>query len=168
MGNEAARPSRVIRGLEFLLTLGLGASLAIVAPRFWTPTRAPVIEPPARPLSQPVIEPIPALIEDAVVVTRPISPSDSVTHVILANRGGINTCVQRWLLRGHSAAALTLDIKLAIGISGRVKLVQQVSDPRLRALDPCIREVISRWAFPRNDDEYGVDFALTMHTSPAD
>ncbi len=168
MGNEPGRPSGAIRVLEFLLTLGLGASLAIVAPRLWTrPAPAPVSAAPAPPVITPLPLPL-TLIEDAVVVTLPVSPSDSVTHVIMANRGGIETCVQRWLQRGHSAAALNVDIKLNIGISGRVKHVQQVADPRLRALDPCLREVVSRWAFPQHDEEYGVDFALTLHTSSAD
>jgi hypothetical protein len=171
MGNEPGRPTRVIRVAEFLLTLGLGASLAIVAPRLWTtPAPAHVIEPPAPPVPKPLIEHIPAPIEDAVVVvvSRPASLSDSVTQVIMSNRGGIKSCVQRWLLRGHRAAALTIDTKLNIGISGRVKLVQQVGDPRLRALDPCIKEVTSRWVFPQSDEEYGVEFALTIHTGAAD
>src|SRR5262249_9734857 len=114
------------------------------------------------------ITPLPAptkpLIEDAVVVTLSAPPRDSVTQVIVANHGAINSCVQRWLLRGHSAAALNLEIKLNIGISGRVKLVQQL-DPGLRALDPCIKEAISGWVFPQSDEEYGVDFAVAMRTA---
>lgn len=169
MRNEPSRPSPVFRIAELVLTLGLGASLVIVAPRLWTtPAPARVIQPTAPPVSKPVIEPVPRVIEDAVVITRPASPSDPLRHVIIANRDGIKNCVQRWLLADHSAAALTVDLKLNIGISGRVKTVQSISDPRLRALDPCVRLVVSRWAFPPSHEAYGVDFALTMHTTGAD
>jgi hypothetical protein len=53
-------------------------------------------------------------------------------------------------------------LKLNIGISGRVKHVQLEGPPQFRQLEPCLKEVVGRWVFPQNSEEYGTELPLVF------
>jgi hypothetical protein len=83
--------------------------------------------------------------------------------VIGNNRAGIKVCYQRALTRDNSLTHGKLSVKLSIGISGRVKHVGLDGPTQFRILlEPCIKEVVSRWVFPQASEEYGTEFPLVF------
>ncbi len=95
-------------------------------------------------------------------VSRPAPSQGDITRVINNNRGGIKNCYQRALLRDSSLTHGKIDVKVTIGISGRVKHTAIDGPPQFRALEPCIKEVVGRWAFPPAGDEYGTEFVYVF------
>jgi predicted Zn finger-like uncharacterized protein len=98
----------------------------------------------------------------AGVSSRPPPSQGEISRVINNNRGGIKNCYQRALLRDNSLTHGKITVKVSIGISGRVKHVAVDGPPQFRAIDPCIREVVGRWAFPQAGDEYGTEFVYVF------
>jgi predicted Zn finger-like uncharacterized protein len=94
--------------------------------------------------------------------SRPAPAQADISRVINNNRGGIKNCYQRALLRDNSLTHGKITVQLSIGISGRVKHVGIDGPPQFRQLDPCIKEVVGRWAFPQAGDEYGTEFAYVF------
>jgi len=82
-----------------------------------------------------------------------------ITRVISNNKAGIKICYQRALLRDSSLTHGKINVRVSIGLSGRAKSVNVDGPPAFRALEPCIREVLSRWAFPPSSEEYGTEFS---------
>ena len=159
------------RALSFLLTVGLGASLAIVGPRLWTgPTTAPRTTGPMVITPLPIAPAPPAIeIHDIAIAGHRVSPKDGVTAVVMANRRMIQNCAQRSLPRDLGGGEATLTIRLNVGISGRVKHVFRPGKATdFRVLDPCIEEAVSRWVFPQENEEYWVELTLALRASPAD
>ena len=97
-----------------------------------------------------------------VASRRPPPSQGDISRVINNNRNGIKNCYQRALLRDNSLTHGKITVKVNIGISGRVKHVAVDGPTQFRALDPCIREVVGRWAFPQADDEYGTEFVYVF------
>jgi hypothetical protein len=95
-------------------------------------------------------------------VSRPPPSQADITKVINNNRGGIKNCYQRALLRDNSLTHGKISVKVNIGISGRVKHTAIDGPPQFRALEPCIKEVVGRWAFPPAGDEYGTEFVYVF------
>jgi predicted Zn finger-like uncharacterized protein len=95
-------------------------------------------------------------------VSRPGPSQSDISRVINNNRGGIKNCYQRALLRDSSLTHGKITVQVTVGISGRVKRVGIDGPPQFRALDPCIKEVVGRWAFPPGGDEYGTEFAYVF------
>ncbi len=93
---------------------------------------------------------------------RPPPSQGEISRVINNNRGGIKNCYQRALLRDNSLTHGKITVKVSIGISGRVKHVAVEGPPQFRAIDPCIREVVGRWAFPPAGEEYGTEFVYVF------
>jgi len=93
---------------------------------------------------------------------RPAPSQSDISRVINNNRGGIKNCYQRALLRDNSLTHGKISVKVTIGISGRVKHTAIDGPPQFRALDPCIKEVVGRWAFPQAGDEYGTEFVYVF------
>src|SRR5262249_9408384 len=150
MGNDGSsgpsvRASGVTRALSFVLTVGLGASLASVVPRLWAgPATPPGTIAPAPPA--PKIE-----IHDIAIASGPVSPKDGVTAVVMAGRHAIETCAQRWLPPDTAALGeVRLTVRLNVGISGRVKHFYRPGRARdYLVLDPCIKEAVSHWQLPQ-------------------
>jgi hypothetical protein len=94
--------------------------------------------------------------------SRPAPSQSDITRVINNNRGGIKNCYQRALLRDNSLTHGKITVQVNIGISGRVKRTTIDGPPQFRALDPCIKEVVGRWAFPQAGDEYGTEFVYVF------
>ena len=95
-------------------------------------------------------------------IQRPAPTQADISRVINNNRGGIKNCYQRALLRDNSLTHGKISVKVTIGISGRVKHTAIDGPPQFRALDPCIKEVVGRWAFPQASDEYGTEFVYVF------
>jgi hypothetical protein len=85
-----------------------------------------------------------------------------ITRVINNNKNGIKTCYQRALLRDSSLTHGKLTVRVSIGLSGRVKNVGVDGPMQFRTLEPCIREVVSRWMFPPSSEEYGTEFVSSF------
>ena len=85
-----------------------------------------------------------------------------ISRVINNNRQGIQTCYQRALLRDNTLTHGKVTVRVSIGLSGKVKSVSLDAPLQFRALEPCIREVMSRWAFPPSSEEYGTEFPVVL------
>jgi predicted Zn finger-like uncharacterized protein len=85
-----------------------------------------------------------------------------ISRVINNNRQGIQTCYQRALLRDNSLTNGKITVRVTVGLSGRVKGVNLDATPPFRALEPCIRDVMSRWAFPPSSEEYQTEFPVVL------
>jgi len=85
-----------------------------------------------------------------------------ITRVISNNKAGIKICYQRALLRDSSLTHGKINVRVSIGLSGRAKSVNVDGPLPFRALEPCIREVLSRWAFPPSSEEYGTEFSYVF------
>jgi hypothetical protein len=94
--------------------------------------------------------------------SRPAPSQSDISRVINNNRGGIKNCYQRALLRDNSLTHGKITVQVTIGISGRVKRTSIDGPPQFRALDPCIKELVGRWAFPQAGDEYGTEFVYVF------
>lgn len=94
--------------------------------------------------------------------SRPAPSQSDISRVINNNRGGIKNCYQRALLRDTSLTHGKITVQVTIGISGRVKRTSIDGPPQFRSLDPCIKEVVGRWAFPQAGDEYGTEFVYVF------
>lgn len=85
-----------------------------------------------------------------------------ISRVISNNRQGIQTCYQRALLRDSTLTQGKVTVRVSIGISGRVKSVNLDAPPPFRSMEPCVRDVMSRWAFPPSSEEYGTEFPVVL------
>ncbi len=95
-------------------------------------------------------------------IQRPAPSQSDISRVINNNRGGIKNCYQRALLRDNSLTHGKISVKVTIGISGRVKHTGIDGPIQFRALEPCIKEVVGRWAFPQASEEYGTEFVYVF------
>jgi len=124
-----------------------------------TQPAAQLAPPPAVPLRQepprrkpPAIAPLPSAAE--------------ITKVIAENQSGIKVCYQRAVTRDNTLAGGKLTAKVSIDPSGRVRHVDMKGPDQFRVLlEPCIRDVASRWHFPPAAEEYGAEFPLVFRTN---
>jgi predicted Zn finger-like uncharacterized protein len=95
--------------------------------------------------------------------SRPPPAQGDIMKVIANNRSQIKVCYQRALTRDNSLTHGKLAVNLSIGISGKVKKVGLDGPAQFRTLlEPCIKEVVSRWVFPPASEEYGTEFPLVF------
>ena len=85
-----------------------------------------------------------------------------ISRVITNNRQGIQTCYQRALLRDSTLTQGRVTVRVWIGLSGKVKSVSLDAPPAFRSMEPCVRDVMSRWAFPPSSEEYGTEFPFLL------
>lgn len=151
------------------------------APKGPAASATPTAPPPLAPTAPPPLSP-----EQQAAVSRFAEPAQrhlqlttgsgasgarstpaqaDISRVINANRQGIQTCYQRALLRDNSLVRGKITVRVSIGISGKVKKVSLDAPPQFRTLEPCIREVMSRWAFPPSSEEYGTEFPVVLQGS---
>jgi predicted Zn finger-like uncharacterized protein len=98
----------------------------------------------------------------AAAVSKVTPAQGDITRVVNNNKGGIKVCYQRALLRDTSLTHGKIDVDVSIGISGRVKKVSIDGPAAFRSLDPCIKDVLSRWVFPASSEEYGTAFSYVF------
>jgi hypothetical protein len=97
--------------------------------------------------------------------SRSSTPAQAdISRVVKANVTGIQTCYQRALLRDNSLTSGKIMVHVSIGLSGKVKKVSLDAPAPFRALEPCIRDVTSRWAFPPSSEEYGTEFPVLLQS----
>jgi len=85
-----------------------------------------------------------------------------ISRVITNNRQGIQTCYQRALLRDSTLTHGRVTVRVWIGLSGKVKSVSLDAPSAFRSMEPCVRDVMSRWAFPPSSEEYGTEFPFLL------
>ncbi|HEY8925217.1 MAG TPA: AgmX/PglI C-terminal domain-containing protein [Polyangia bacterium] len=85
-----------------------------------------------------------------------------ISRVITNNRQGIQTCYQRALLRDSTLTQGRVTVRVWIGLSGKVKSVSLDAPSAFRSMEPCVRDVMSRWAFPPSSEEYGTEFPFLL------
>jgi hypothetical protein len=157
------RSTTALRALNAALLVGLGASLAVVAPRMRArfaprqPTPPTVVSVATSPPPSPTIEP---LQRQEPSIPPPVRGGESVTRVIANNRGVLQYCYERALLRDDSIGRSKTTIRLTVAASGRVVDVKIDAAPHLRTFEPCLRQSLSRWAFPPDRERYGVEFTF--------
>jgi predicted Zn finger-like uncharacterized protein len=93
---------------------------------------------------------------------RPPPSQGEISAVIKNNQGGIKNCYQRALLRDSSLTHGKITVKLTLGISGRVKHAAIDGPQQFRAVEPCIKELVTHWVFPQASDEYGTEFVYVF------
>jgi TonB family protein len=92
-----------------------------------------------------------------------VPPGQADIRRVISNNGtGIRTCHQRALPRDSSLTHGRIVVGVTIDPSGRVKGVRVDGPGSFRSLEPCIRETVSRWAFPPSPDEYGTEFSYVL------
>jgi hypothetical protein len=158
-----ARSTRTATALQVLntaLLVGLGASLAIVAPEI----RARLVPRQPTVTGTTTAPPRPAPLETPrrreLSLERPLRGGDAVSRVITNNSGMLMGCYHRALLRDDSIGTGKVTIEMTVGFSGRVTHVGVDAAPRLRPMAPCLRESLSRWAFPYAPERHAVEFAF--------
>jgi hypothetical protein len=105
----------------------------------------------------------PLQVRPAAPAVTKVTPNQSdIARVVNANKAGIKICYQRALLRDSTLTHGKIDVEVSIGISGRVKNVSIQGPASFRALEPCIKDVLSRWVFPASSDEYGTGFSYVF------
>src|SRR5215831_14547772 len=117
---RSTRSATALRALNAALLIGLGASLAIIAPEMLG-RLAP--GPPA--VTSVTTSPPPSATTDAprrqeLSILPPLLGGDSVTRVIATNRGMLKSCYQRALLRDGTISRSKITVRVTVGISGRV------------------------------------------------
>jgi hypothetical protein len=85
-----------------------------------------------------------------------------ISRVINNNKNGIKICYQRALLKDSSLTHGKINVHVTLGLSGRVKNVGIEGPPAFLSLQPCIKEMVSRWAFPPSSEQYDADFAYVF------
>jgi len=85
-----------------------------------------------------------------------------ISRVINNNRQGIQTCYQRALLRDSTLTQGKVTVRVSIGLSGKVKSVSLDAPLPFRSMESCVRDVMSRWAFPPSSEEYGTEFPVVL------
>jgi hypothetical protein len=151
-----------LRLLNNALLIGLGASLVVIAPelRARFAPHQPIVKKASStpPLSKaPETPRFPEL-----SLETPLHAGDSVAQVIMNNRGGLQSCYLRARLRGDSIDRGKVTIKVTIAFSGFVQHTKIDAPPGSRAIEPCFREVLSRWAFPAARKGYATEFTMLV------
>lgn len=102
-------------------------------------------------------------IRNPLAPTAKVAPNQGdITRVVNNNKGGIKICYQRALLRDTSLTHGKIDVNVTIGISGRVKSTSVDGPAPFRALEPCIKDVLSRWVFPASSEQYETAFSYVF------
>jgi hypothetical protein len=85
-----------------------------------------------------------------------------ITRVINNNKAGIKVCYQRALLKDSSLTHGKIVVRVTLGLSGRVKAVAIDGPQSFLTLQPCIKEMVARWAFPPSSEEYATEFSYVF------
>jgi predicted Zn finger-like uncharacterized protein len=93
---------------------------------------------------------------------RSMPAQSDISRVINNNRQGIQTCYQRALLRDSTLTQGKVTVRVSIGLSGKVKSVSLDAPAQFRSMESCVKDVMSRWAFPPSSEEYGTEFPVVL------
>ncbi|HXJ20521.1 MAG TPA: DUF2911 domain-containing protein [Polyangia bacterium] len=104
---------------------------------------------------------------DERVVTRPEvaarPPSGAaIAAVIRRGRGELQSCYQRALRKDPSMTRARVRITINVGTSGMVKQITTDPGSPPAALDACIQDSVTHWAFPRSSADYQAVLPLSV------
>jgi hypothetical protein len=90
------------------------------------------------------------------------SATTDISPVLKKGRADLQSCYQRALRLDPELTRGRINVSLTVAASGRASNIALETPERLRALEPCLKEAISRWAFPESSAEYGVEFPVVL------
>lgn len=82
--------------------------------------------------------------------------------VVSKGRPAIQACYQRALRRDPSLASGKVTVSIAVGTSGLVKSVEIRAPEGLRPVEACVKEAVSRWAFPPSPEAYSTELPFVL------
>ena len=85
-----------------------------------------------------------------------------ITRVINNNKAAIKVCYQRALLKDSSLTHGKIGVRVTLGLSGKVKNVGVDGPPAFLTLQPCIKDMVSRWVFPPSSEQYDTEFSYVF------
>jgi hypothetical protein len=95
------------------------------------------------------------------VVAKPPSTGE-IAAVIKRGRSDLQACYQRALRQDPSLTQARVTITISVGTSGMVKRITTDPSHPPAALDACIRESVTRWAFPLSSVDYQAELPLSV------
>jgi hypothetical protein len=111
----------------------------------------------------------PTLAERPVAVHAPSRPAPTSTPppseiapIIERGKADIQRCYQRALRQNPDLKSGKLVISITVGVSGSVRDVAMDGPERFGPIQPCIKQVVSRWAFPASSAEYGAELPIVL------
>ncbi len=85
-----------------------------------------------------------------------------VAAVIKRGRADLQACYQRALRQDPSLTRARVKITIGIGTSGMVKRITTDPSRPPAALEACIRQSVTRWAFPLSNVDYQAELPLSV------
>ena len=98
----------------------------------------------------------------ATPAARAVPTEADVAGVINDNRADIKKCYQQALLEDNRLTYGKITVKVRIETSGKVKNVEIQGPRQFQLLEPCIKERLGLWSFPRSNEEYGTEFVYVF------
>ncbi len=85
-----------------------------------------------------------------------------ITSVIRDNRADIKQCYQQALAEDRTLIHGRITVTVAIDTSGQARHVEIQGPPEFQVLEPCIKQRIWLWSFPRAPERYGTEFVYVF------
>ncbi len=86
--------------------------------------------------------------------------------VVTQNKKSLNICYDRMLKLGNSTPKRGKIVSFVkVGISGRVVQVQIKESSTNPDLDKCFADMMKRWSFPSNGEDYGFEFPIILQAN---
>ncbi len=95
---------------------------------------------------------------DLAETQRPVD----IAPVIHKGAPEIQTCYQRVLRQIPALTHGKITVSVNVGVSGFATSVDLRTPAAFRVLDPCLREVVSRWEFPASPTSYRAEFPIVL------
>ena len=111
------------------------------------------------------LEPIPASVERRVEARRSETPrptSAAFSRVIKRGRPDLQRCYQRALRQDPNLGTAKVTVSIDVGTSGQVTNVSVAPPLPTGALESCLKDTVSRWAFPPSPVEYETQVPLAL------
>jgi Protein of unknown function (DUF2911) len=110
-------------------------------------------------------EPFPAPSERRVDARRKPTPAPTgpaFSRVIKQGRPDLQRCYQRALRQDPTLSTAKVTVSINVGTSGRVMNVSVAPPLPTGALESCLKDAVSRWAFPPSPVEYETQVPLAL------
>lgn len=108
----------------------------------------------------------PARASDRGGFVAPTERPFDIAAVVESGAPDVEACHQRALRRDPTLPEGRITVSAIVGIDGLPRSVNVDATPRLRALGPCIGDVVGRWVFPTAATEYVTEFPLRFQRRP--
>ncbi len=111
------------------------------------------------------LEPMPAPAEHRVEARRAETPRPTgaaFSRVIKHGRPDLQRCYQRALRQDPNLGTAKVTVSIDVGTTGRVTNVSVAPPLPTGALESCLKDTVSRWAFPPSPVEYETQVPLAL------